>query len=504
MKKIIFTFTTILSSVITIRAQFYNDGLVTNDGDLISDWQTQWFNSANGIFNGSNSGVFEHLGPSLQTFINNGVYNATTSHTDQFLGPLGATGAQEIGGSMRPFFFNLLLNNGATEQINITNTDGANVRNTATFSNGITTTIRSNHQTGALRFENGTVYTGGNSDAQHVNGYVSKIGNGAFVFPVGSGTDIRTVSMNAPAVPSEISTAWFVGNPSGISDPSDGATHPINAVQSPVTSISPFGFWDWILVSGDDDNLGVTVSIPDMNSFATTASLRLVGWNGTVWIDLSGSATASGNTENSTLSGIIPAGVNITALAIGSINFVLPLQWQSFTAVIKPGCVVQLDWITSREEHTAYFEVQQSTNGTDFNSITRVTAAGYSGQSKNYQAVDRNVSPGTNYYRIKQVDADERSTYSEVRHVTINCGGRQTVVVYPTVTRGGVIVQLPQNYDHALIKVVNTNGQLMSAPVQGVGRYRYLSMGALPAGVYLIQVSNNKTNEEYKFKVIVQ
>ncbi|MBI5371105.1 MAG: T9SS type A sorting domain-containing protein [Sphingobacteriales bacterium] len=504
MKKILFVLTTILVSVTTIRAQFYNDGLVTNDGDLISDWQTQWFSSTNGVFNGRNNGVFDHLGPSLQTFINNGVYNATAGHTDQFLGPLGATGAQEIGGSARPFFFNLILNNGAIDQINITNTDGANVRNTATFSNGITTTIRNNHQTGALRFENGAGYSGGNSDAQHVNGYVSKIGNDAFVYPVGSGTDIRTVSMNVPAIASEISTAWFAGDPSSISDPSDVATHSINAVQSPVTSVSPVGFWDWILVSGDDDNLGVTVSIPNMSSFATTSSLRLVGWNGTAWIDLSGGATASGNTENSTLSGIIPPGVNITALAIGSINFVLPLQWQSFTAEIKDGCVVQLDWTTSSEEHTAYFEVQQSTNGTNFNSITRITAAGYSSQSKNYQAVDRNASFGTNYYRIKQVDADGRSTYSGERLIIINCSGRQAVLVYPTLTQGTVIVQLPQGNDEVLIKVMNANGQLVPVRVQGTTRYRYLSMDALPAGVYLVQVSNNKTNEQITYKVIVQ
>ncbi len=166
-------------------AQFYNDDELFNDGGLMSDWQSQWFNNTNGIYTGTNNGVFEHHGPSSQTFINNGTYSGLTGHVDRFLGPLGVAGAQEIGGTNRPFFFNLELSNGASEPIHITNSDGANVRGTAVFSNGITTTVRNVHQAGALRFESGAAYTGGNTDAQHVDGYVSKIGTDAFTFPTG-------------------------------------------------------------------------------------------------------------------------------------------------------------------------------------------------------------------------------------------------------------------------------------------------------------------------------
>lgn len=504
MKKLLLLCITTFLSISTVFAQLYNDGEITNNGSLISDWQNQWFNTSNGIFNGSNNGVFEHHGSSSQTFVNNGTYSATTGHADQFLGPLGANGAQEIAGSTRPFFFNLLLNNGATDAINITNTDGANVRNMATFSNGITTTIRNNHQTGALRFEDGAGYSGGNSDAQHVNGYVSKIGDDAFVFPVGSGSDIRTVTVAAPAITSELSVAWFAGDPSSITDPSDGAVHPTLSAAAPVVSISPAGFWDWISVSGSDDNQSVTVSIPDMSTFALAASLRLVGWNGSAWIDLSGGATASGNTENSTLSGTIPAGVNITALAIGSINFVLPLQWQSFTVSVKPNCVIQLDWSTSWEEHTSYYEIQQSTDGINFNSIARIAAAGNSNQTRNYQAFDRNVLAGTNFYRIRQVDIDGRSAYSEVRRIDPGCRGRQSVLVYPTVTRSTITIQLPEGYGQAIIKLLNAKGQTVGVPVEGSGLYRFVSMSGLPAGIYIVQVIHKKSNSISNHKVVVQ
>lgn len=55
-----------------------------------------------------------------------------------------------------------------------------------------------------------------------------------------------------------------------------------------------------------------------MRSFAEPAALRLVGWNGSNWIDLSNNPTANGNTEDSQLSGIMIPG--ISALAIGRIE----------------------------------------------------------------------------------------------------------------------------------------------------------------------------------------
>lgn len=218
------------------RAQLYNDGLMTNNGSLVSDWQNQWVNSANAVYDGTNNGVFEHHGPSSQTFVNNGTYNATTGHIDKFMGPLGAAGPQEITGSSSPGFYNLELGNGAGQAIHILNTAGANVRNLATFSNGITTTVRANTNAGALRFGDGATYTGGNTDAQHVDGYAGKIGNDAFVFPVGSATDYRPLTIAAPASSTaELTTAYQGSN-----------VESANAVAGPVQSVYTLGSWDWI------------------------------------------------------------------------------------------------------------------------------------------------------------------------------------------------------------------------------------------------------------------
>lgn len=479
------------------HAQFYNDGEMTNDGSLISDWQSQWFNTANGSFTGTNNGIFEHHGPASQTFINNGVFSALSGHTDRFLGPLGAAGAQEIGGTNRPFFYNLELSNGATEPVHITNSDGVNVRASAIFNNGITTTVRNLHLAGALRFENGASYTGGNTDAQHVDGYVSKIGTEAFTFPIGSGTDLRTLSMGAPAVSSDISAAWIAGDPGSTTDPSDAGTHASTAVAAPILSVSAAGFWDYVLVSGNDDGLPVSVSVPDLSGFALAPDLRLIGWNGSQWIDLSGGSNATGNAENSTLSGTIPAGTAITALGIGSISFILPVHFASFT-VRSGNCEVDVKWSTATEDNNAFFVVERSTDGITFSALTQIPGAGNSVILRTYEYKDRSPMPGNNYYRIRQVDLDGQYTATAIQTVQMPCGNEAPVKVYPTITRSVVNVFLTETFKDAQVSLFDISGRKMPVAIQRSSMKCTISMAGIPAGQYMVQIVKDRSVQTFK------
>ncbi|MFA6059629.1 MAG: hypothetical protein WC756_15590, partial [Taibaiella sp.] len=164
----------------------------------------------------ANNATYEHGNSLLQ---NSGSWTSTGS-LDLFL----SAGSNTISGTTAPSFFNAQFNIGAGNTMAITNAQGVTVAGTLQFNNALTTTIRSTANTGALHFADGATYTGGNTDAQHVDGYVSKTGNDAFTFPVGSSTDLRTLSISAPvSALTEISTAWFAGNPGTVTDPSDAA-----------------------------------------------------------------------------------------------------------------------------------------------------------------------------------------------------------------------------------------------------------------------------------------
>jgi uncharacterized delta-60 repeat protein len=96
---------------------------------------------------------------------------------------------------------------------------------------------------------------------------------------------------------------------------------------------------------------------------------------------------------------------------------VLPVSLLSFTATIQANSV-GLQWKTSSEQNTSRFLIERSSDGINFVSIGTVAAAGSSADVKNYSFPDLQPLPGTGFYRLKMIDADDRFTYS--RTVIVN------------------------------------------------------------------------------------
>jgi hypothetical protein len=80
---------------------------------------------------------------------------------------------------------------------------------------------------------------------------------------------------------------------------------------------------------------------------------------------------------------------------------------------------VRLNWSTEAEYNNKGFEIQKSLNGTDFTTIGFVDATGNSTVQRNYTYTDKDLEPGTYYYRLKQIDTDNRFRYSNIASVTI-------------------------------------------------------------------------------------
>jgi hypothetical protein len=439
----------------------------------------------------ANNATYEHGNNLLQ---NSGSWTSSGS-LDLFL----STGSNTISGNTAPSFSNVQFNIGAGNTMAITNAQGINIAGTLQFNNALTTTIRSTANTGALHFADGATYTGGTTDAQHVDGYVSKIGNDAFTFPVGSSTDLRTIAISAPASAiTAISTAWFAGNPGTVTDPSDAAVHSTASFAAPIQSVSTAGFWDWVPVAGSDDGLTVTVSIPDMSaSSVLPADLRLVGWNGTQWINLSASGNATGNTENTPLSGTIPAGITISAIGIGSINTPLPVHFSAFD-VQAEGCRVELHWSTAMEINNDYFIAERSTDGRTFKEIAKVQSAGNSMETQHYSLTDEHPTDGLNYYRIQQVDKDGKRSSTSVQSVVVRCDNSDGIKVFPTVSNNSVQVILPAGYEEATVELLTTLGQHIQVPIEGSKLSYRIRVDKLASAMYIIRIRKGTALHSYK------
>ena len=83
----------------------------------------------------------------------------------------------------------------------------------------------------------------------------------------------------------------------------------------------------------------------------------------------------------------------------------LPITLSSFKPV-RESNAVKLNWSTSSESNSDYFEILKSTDGKKFMAIGIVKAANNSNALLNYSFKDVNPVKGANYYQLNMVDLD--------------------------------------------------------------------------------------------------
>ena len=96
---------------------------------------------------------------------------------------------------------------------------------------------------------------------------------------------------------------------------------------------------------------------------------------------------------------------------------IIPVELTSFNANVNAGNVV-LNWTTSTETNNKGFEVQRN-SGNGFETLSFVNGNGTSTQPHTYTYADNNVREGQYTYRLKQVDFDGTSEYSNSVEVSV-------------------------------------------------------------------------------------
>ncbi|GEM_PF-5285590 len=101
---------------------------------------------------------------------------------------------------------------------------------------------------------------------------------------------------------------------------------------------------------------------------------------------------------------------------------VLPVNFISFTGKnINEG--VQLNWETAIEENNSRFEIYRSHDGQTFSKIGSLSGNLNSNQINSYSFIDDSPFQGGNYYQLKQIDADGKSsTYDKIVFVASSFG----------------------------------------------------------------------------------
>jgi hypothetical protein len=140
-----------------------------------------------------------------------------------------------------------------------------------------------------------------------------------------------------------------------------------------------------------------------------------------------GNATSLGGTRYA----VSRAGLtSFSPFAVEDDSKPLPVELSRFEAIRK-GQDAELTWATASEKNNQGFEVQVSTNGTEFRRLAFVASQSPTSQQlQTYSYLDSEVGKsGVRYYRLKQIDQDGATVISPVRTLTFEAATTDVVAL---------------------------------------------------------------------------
>jgi len=169
----------------------------------------------------------------------------------------------------------------------------------------------------------------------------------------------------------------------------------------------------------------------------------------------------------------------------------LPVELLDFSAFAKTDHTA-LHWATASERNAAYFAVERSINGVDFEEIGTVTAAGDSDEYTAYSYQDYG-STSAAYYRLRSIDFDGSTDLSEVVYVDASAhetNERLTLAAYPNPTRGQLNVVVNAA---AKALLVDLSGRTVRSFAVAAGEGSSVDITGLAAGIYTLVVHDGTT-----------
>ncbi len=383
---------------------------------------------------------------------------------------LNGTSAQSINGT-QTFKTNHLNSNNAS---GITLNNNLSVAGLHTFTAGLITTSATPNY---LVYEAGASYTG-ITDARHVNGWVKKIGNSNFEFPIGNGTYFRTISLTNLTSNSEFNARHY-----------NGETPNRLNIMSPLVLVDSAEYWSINKVSGGSAQITMNwdnSKIPFPN--VMLSNTRAAFYNGSFWTNIGGVGTGSALTTGSVTSNSVSLFNN--NFTIGSTSFVLPLTIINFTAG-RITDYTKTNWTIGNELNVKQYELQRSDDGISFYTLSTQLPKNLN-RTEFFQYDDKTTLKGTAYYRLKLVTLLNEIKYSQTVLVTaINSKGMY-VITNPV--DASIDLFADDSYKGAYqYNIINSAGQIYQTGVLNIvngGIQRIALQSIFSPGAYILSLKN--------------
>jgi hypothetical protein len=163
----------------------------------------------------------------------------------------------------------------------------------------------------------------------------------------------------------------------------------------------------------------------------------------------------------------------------------LPVRLMRFDARRVNSDVVAT-WAVAEEKDVVRYELQRSSNGDGFITISAINARNASLYS-DYSETDARALTGTSYYRLRVVGKDGQVSFSRVVVITSSASGGFAVM--PNPAKDQVYVLFPGELKTGTITLMGANGQRIAEyPVQSGNVQQAIPVSGLAKGMYMMVV----------------
>jgi trimeric autotransporter adhesin len=189
---------------------------------------------------------------------------------------------------------------------------------------------------------------------------------------------------------------------------------------------------------------------------------------------------------------------SFSPFSISSSTSALPVTLISFSAN-KINNAIQLNWQTSSEKNISFYNIEKSKDGNVFEKMDALKAFQNS-SANNYSYTDKQPLQGTNFYRLKIIDADGKFTYSKI--VAIKMDDKNiTLQIFPNPAKNLLNVQVNGNNESITLQIIDMTGRkVKEEKIQLNGNTSVsVDINNLPKGTYNLLLKSKSINEQKKF-----
>ncbi|KAA9332246.1 T9SS type A sorting domain-containing protein [Hymenobacter busanensis] len=348
--------------------------------------------------------------------------------------------------------------------------------NSLTLTNGFVATTATN----LLTMPDNATSTEGNAGS-YVAGPLRKLGNDAFVFPLGRDGVWARLAISAPADAASSYTGEYFAQPY-----SSGTLSP------PLVRVSRVEYWT---LTHDAGSGLVAVRLYWENGtrsgIVDPGTLQVARFDGATFVSEGNGGTTGSAAAGSVVSAAAVSGFGVFSFGSTTPINPLPVELTAFWAETEGDGAARIRWNTATEKDNAGFEIERSITGESWQKVGFVPGQGTTAHPQAYSWLDVAGLGGKVYYRLRQLDTNGKATYSMVAAVKLQLA-QQALALYPNPAKDQVTLRLPgAGAGPVQVQLTDLTGRVvLRTTVLFKGTEAVLPLtGQVKPGVYLLQVN---------------